>query len=269
MQFTSNEIKRAIRDFENAAQDLLQASPQTLDNRVNRIMDLARSNPVITEIVSPLLQVELDWDSIFTGNGFWINHVQLPIEPSERIAVILQLLDKASRAEVHIDDLSHKIYKQRSYAVNISQFLSELVSPAIRDLFLQLHDMYEDNVEGKQSVAPTALQIFNYGTIAAHQGANVAIGQSITQNTNYTGLAERIMDQVRTSGDIPEDKHAEIQQVSQHIEEELKKSEPDKGKLKSFVGKMYALGEKALLKLSTKVVDDPRWSEQVTDFLLS
>ncbi|MEK4381163.1 hypothetical protein NSS70_04495 [Aeribacillus sp. FSL K6-2848] len=139
----------------------------------------------------------------------------------------------------------------------------------MRELSYRLNDLIEDEVTGKEEVSTAALQIFNFGSITASQGSNVAIGKDIQQSVSYENIVNKIMDKVRTERIVSEDKLPEIEEVANEIEEEINKTEPSPSKLKQLAGKLYNIGETALLKVVSTVVTDPRWGQAVAETLMN
>ncbi|OIK07144.1 hypothetical protein [Bacillus sp. MUM 13] len=269
--FTEKEVKRAIRTLDNAAQDILSSGYSSYKARIERFVDVIYKDRVLNYIVAPLLEIPLDFDSIHYSsfNGFWISELRLPVEIDEQLAYVVQIFDLVSKGKTHLDDLSHRIYKHKRYEDNIQQFLREIARPCLRELLDRLQDLIEDEVEGKENISSSALQIFNYGNITTEKGGAVAIGHNIQQTVRYENIVNKIMDEVRKQKAAPEERMAEVEQVASELQEEINKSEPSQSKLKGFASKLYEIGETALLKGFSKVVTDPKWGHAVSDVLLN
>lgn len=268
--FSSKEIKRAIRDFESAAMDVLNSDYGTYKVRIKTFIELIKKNDVIRTIVGPLLEREVNFDEIYkNGNGFWIDQLNLPAELDGQLAYVLKVLEKVANGSHELETISHRLYKNRNIEYNIKSWLISVAQPSFRELNYKLNDLIEDEVEGKDSVSETSLQIFNYGSITATQGSNIAIGKDIQQTTIYKNIANEIIEKVKSENIISEDKISEVEKVSKEIEEEINKKEPSQNKLKELARKLYDIGENGLLKVVTTVVTDPRWGQAVADILLN
>lgn len=179
------EIKRAIRDFSQIANDYLHSHYDSHHNNLHRFFMFAYGNEVIKQIIEPLMKMQVDLDNIFiTSNGFWIRNVNLPVDKNERIAVVLQLMDMERKKEISFENISLRMNpREKNLPRLLAIFNRDIIAPVIRDLFVKLNDFIEDELEQKDEVPNSVLNIF-YGSIIAEQGANVAIGQSITQTKN-------------------------------------------------------------------------------------
>ncbi|MCY9112498.1 hypothetical protein MOE45_15665 [Bacillus atrophaeus] len=58
--FTEKEVKRAIRDFESAVHDVINAGYTTYQAKIKRLVDLSKSNRVISFIVGPIFALNVD-----------------------------------------------------------------------------------------------------------------------------------------------------------------------------------------------------------------
>ncbi|MBK5482972.1 hypothetical protein JFV29_14065 [Peribacillus sp. TH16] len=268
--FNAPEVRRAIRTLDAAASDILTAGYSVYKARIVRFISIINEDKVINSIVAPLLAIPVDFEFIhFSRNGHWISELKLPSNVDEQLAYVVQIFDQVVKGDINLDSLSHRIYKHKRFEDNIQQFLSEIARPCLRELIDRLHDLVEVEVKGKESIASAALQIFNYGSITAEQGSAVAIGKDIQQTVNYENITHKIMDLVREQQVVPEEKMAEVEQVMNEIQEEINKPEPSQSKLKDFAGKVYGLGETALLKVVSTVLTDPKWGQAVSETLLA
>ncbi|NRD81169.1 hypothetical protein HPT25_28155 [Bacillus sp. BRMEA1] len=261
-KFSAKVVKRSIRDFESAASDILNAGYNTYKARIKRFVSIINEDSVINSIVTPLMNLSVDFDQIHTSNnGFWVTELNLPTEIDGQIAYVLQIFSQVSKGELSLEGLSHRIYKHSQLDENIQQFVLEVASPCLRELLNRLNDLVEDVVDGKEEITGSTLQIFNYGHINASGGSNIAIGKEINQTSHYENIVNKIMDEVNKHQLIPEEKKAEVEKVANEVQEEISKPAPSPSKLKALANKLYGIGEAALLKVFSKVVTDPQWGQ--------
>ncbi|MEJ9210110.1 hypothetical protein [Bacillus smithii] len=269
--FPEKIVRRSIRSFESAAQDVINSTYQTYKARIARLVEIAHKDMVINSIVGPLLKMEIDFDGIHISRdgGFRIDELKLPTDIDVQLAYVLQMFERVVKDEISLDAITYSIYGRRRYEDNIILWFNDVVSPCFRELSYRLNDLVEDEVTGKEEVSTAALQIFNYGSISASQGSNIAIGKEIQQSVSYENIVNKIMDKVRTEQIVSEDKLNEVEEVANEIEEEINKTEPSPSKLKQLAGKLYTIGENALLKVVSTVVTDPRWGQAVAETLMN
>ncbi|WP_343311250.1 hypothetical protein AAHT65_07570 [Bacillus atrophaeus] len=269
-EFTGKEVKRAIRDFESAVEDVMNAGYNTYKSRIKRLVNLSQTNRVVNSIVGPIFNLDVNLSEIHyhrNGSG-WID-IKLPITIDEQIAYVIKVFQLVSEESLSLDNLTFTIYKQQRIADNINMYLSEVCYPCLRELIYKLRDLIEDEVEGKEEVPKAALQIINYGNLSAQNGSSIAVGKDIQQNINYKNLREEIMEKVKEAQLVHEDSLEEVERLSGEVEEELNQPEPSQSKLKSLAKKAYEIGESGLLKVFTTVVNDPRWGQAAAEALLN
>ncbi|MEB4859751.1 hypothetical protein [Priestia megaterium] len=268
-KFSAKEVKRSIRNFESAAQDILSAQYSTYESRIEKFIEITRVDPVINSIVGPLFLLKIDLEKIHvSGDDLWIE-LKLPTNTDEELAYVVQMFDLITRREISLDNIAFGIYRNNSFSQNISLWMSDVARPNLRELSYRLNDLVEDEVSGKEEVATAALQIFNYGSINASHGSSVAMGKDIHQTINYKNVANEIMDKVRAEQAVSEDKLDQVEEASNELQEELAKAAPSPSRLTQLAGKFYELGEAGLLKVVSTVVTDPKWGQAVGEALMN
>lgn len=177
------KIKRAIRDFKQIANDYLQSHYDSHRNNLSRFFIFAYENEVIRQIIEPLMNMEIDINKIFeTTNGYWIRHVNLPMDKNERLAAVLQLMKMENNREISFENISLRMNpREKNLPRLLSIFNRDIIAPVFRDLFVKLDDFIEDEIETNEELPSSVLNIF-YGNVTARQGGNIAIGQNITQS---------------------------------------------------------------------------------------
>ncbi|CAF1855317.1 hypothetical protein ABE189_03285 [Bacillus subtilis] len=267
-EFTEQEVKRAIREFDSAVGDVLNASYSTYVLKMKRIVQLSKDNPVINSIVEPIYFIDVDFNEIHKPDGGGWIELNLPVNIDEQIAYVFKVFQLASEQEGYLDTLTFTIYKNKRIADNISLYLSDVVSSSLRELRYRLGDLMED-IKGREEIPVASLQIINNGTLTAQHGSTIAVGKDIQQNINYSNIKEDIMSKVKESGLVPQDSLKEVEKLSSELEEELNQPEPNESKLKKVAQKVLEIGENGLLRIFSTVVTDPRWGQAVSHALLN
>ncbi|WP_456270359.1 hypothetical protein M1E15_20515 [Bacillus sp. JZ76] len=266
--FTEKEVKRAVRDFKSAVEDILNARYETCEIRINTLVHLSKSNPVIQSILDPFYSMTLNLDNIHR-NSLDYGKLNLPADIDMQIAYLLKIFELVSKKEINLVEWAFEIYQARQFDTNIQRFITEVGYPCLRELTYRIEDLIEDEVEGKGEVSTASLQIINYGNLSAQNGGTIAVGKDIQQNINYKNLKEEILQKVKESQVVPLDSLVEVERLSDELEEELNQPEPSESRLKSLAKKAYEIGENGLLKVLTTVVTDPRWGQAAAHALLN
>lgn len=268
MEFTQKEVKRSIRDFEAAIQDVMSADPNTYQSRIKLLISLCEENQVINYIVKPFFETSVDLDSIHKEVYGKVT-LNLPYSQDEQIAYVLIILKDACNRQLYFKNLCYHLFKKKNFHENIQIFLRQVAQPSLRELIFRLNDLVEDEVAGKEEIVAASLSIVNHGTISAGNGSNIALGMDINQSLTYENIKQEIIKKVKESNEISDDSIADIEVLASDLEQELTQSSPSKTRLKEIASKVYGIGEQGLLKIFNTVVTDPRWGQAVSDTLLN
>ncbi|PLR69109.1 hypothetical protein [Bacillus sp. UMB0893] len=269
--YEAKDVKRSIRRFEDAAKDILASGYNTYKARIIRFTEITKNDQVINSIVGPLYDIKVNFDQIHykSPGGEWVEEIRLPTDINIQLAYVVQIFDSVSLGKISLDSLTFDIYVNKNIWSNINSWLHEIVEPCLRELLYRLNDLIEDEVEGKEEITSSSLQIFNYGSITASQGSNIAMGKDIQQTVTYKNITNEIMERVRNEKTVSEDKLEEVEQITNEIQEEINKPDPSQSKLKQFAGKLYEIGQSGLLKVTNTVIQDPRWGQAVADTFMN
>lgn len=266
MEFSQKEIKRAIRDFEKTIHSLQYAGHKVYSTRVKELIGLIKQNKVINSIVGPYLFMDIDFESIENSSGGWFE-LQLPEEKDLQIAYVLQVMKRASEGEFTIETYALNIFVAKKLNENIRLWNEQILFPCLDNLMDKLNDLIEDEVEGKDHIESGSLQVINYGSISADHG-NVALGENITQILKVGELSDELVKKAIEQGVIDQSQVNEVKETTNEIQDELEKTNPSENNLQSLASSIYDIGSKGLLRLSTNVINNPKWGEAVTSFLL-
>lgn len=269
MEFNQKDVKRAIRDFEKHINFLQTDEFKIYPTRVRELMEFISQNNVLNFIVGPYLSMDVDFKSIenVSHGSSWF-HLQLPSDQDLQIAYVLQIMKRSSDGEFLIQDYAVNIFVKTKIKENIRLWNEQILFPCLENLVDKLHDLIEDEVEGKEKVEASSLQIINYGSITADHG-NVAIGKNIDQSLASKKLSNVLIEKALEQGLIDHDQVEEVEAAADEIQNELEEKNTSKNNLQNLAKRMYDIGSKGLLSLTTNVITDPRWGQAVTGFLLN
>lgn len=267
MDFTNKEVKRAIREFERKVQNLVNAGHQIYQTRVSEFINLIKKNKIINLIVGPYFEIDINFKKIENERGGWFN-LNLPDEEELQIAYIIQIMEMSSKGEFNIDMYAVNIFSHKSLDHNLSDWNQQILFPGLQLILDKLHDLVEDNVEGKEKISESKLNIINYGEIHAEQG-NVAIGSSIKQNIGIGEVSKKIVKKALEEEIISREEVDKLKEVTDKIQKELNKDIPSKSNLQPLANSLYSIGKKSLLAISGKIINDPTWSDATAGFLMS
>lgn len=270
MKFSAKQVKRSVRSFEGAIQDVANSNSQTYKSRIRAIIEMTEQDKVIKTILEPVMNLEIDLDDIhYSRNNFQIDEIRIPTESNKQIAYILKVFKLESQNELSIEKMAAVMYNKRKLDVGLSIYLNDVAVPCLRELLYMLSDLIEDEVDGKEEVSAESLKIINYGTISANDGSNIAMGENITQSTSYENIAHAIMEKVKQDNIVDEENEEEVENLAIELQDEINKEKPSQTRLRQMAEEVENIGEQALLKVFSSVVKDPRWGQAITETLLN
>lgn len=267
VEFSEKEVKRSVRSFESAVQDIVNAGYATYQSRINTLVALCKDDPVINSIVTPFFSIPIELERIHVKGFDWIS-LDLPSNLDEQIAYVLTVFKQVAERKISLEDLSLEIFQDRNIQENIRRYISQVAFPSLRQLNYKLSDLIEDQVDGKKEIPRADLNIINYGTLNAERGANIAIGKDIHQSIQQKSIKEDILKKVRESNLVSEESIDVVEEVATELEQELSQSQPSESKLKELAKKVYDIGEQGVIKIFRTVVNDPRWGQALLDMIL-
>lgn len=264
--FKGKDVKRAFRDFRHAIQDFLSADWSLYQSRAEVMMSIIQGNPTLSFVINPYLNLPLDISQIETPTTNYWMQLKLPTDQDQRIAYILQTINKYAAGTLDPINHTHLFFKHKHLNDNVHQFNQQVVSPALRDLLNKLTDLEEDEIIGNEEaeISPAVLNIINYGHITA--GRNLAFGQHIQQNIQHQGITEELIVKFLQNG-IPLEKVDQSRPLLQELDIELKKDKPDHSIIKSAFSKLVDIGGNLMANIAASTITNKEAAATVTEFL--
>lgn len=143
-----NDARRALRDFQDAADDLLRARYGTFDNSLKRLVAALEPGTVLGDVASSLpdpdFQTWYKTQLASVGGMVGSGELDWPIDRGERLAMQLSMLRHLSGGDLSFHELvSGFIYVRNSLDDNIAEFNQQIVRPFVRDMLRYAHDTPE------------------------------------------------------------------------------------------------------------------------------
>lgn len=265
MSFSGKEVRRAVRDFNNAANDLSNASFQDFQSRINRFVRMINDNSVINQIVKPLLELPLDLSQIEQTYPNGMLKLVLPENMEEQIAYVVQLLHRSYRKEDSLLNYAHSVFQDRRHNDVILKLNAQIIEPFLRELLNRLGDLVEDEVNGKEEIQPMNLQIFSIGNITAKSGS-IAIGKDIKQIHREQVIKEDLIRAFLEAG-FTLKQIDKVRPAVDELEKEISKSEFDKSRFHNILSRFYRVGENAMVQIVGKFIEKPELLFALKEFI--
>lgn len=268
MSISSKQIQRAIRDFENIISDLSYADYDNYQRIIKRFVLFAQKNDIINKIIQPLLTVQIDSSKIVIDHRNGWGTIKVPPDINEHIAFVLQLFFQFSEKDDHsLPNFALQFFPSDNFNISLSYMNERLVNPAMRELVNRINDFVEDEVEDKESIELSAIQVFNIESIVNRNG-NIAIGQNININSvkNIDKLPDEFLKIILDRGYSYSD-FEKVKYDIEQIKEELKKDNPSKDILSKAFEKIKTIGSKIFVEILVKLISKPIVTSIAATFL--
>jgi len=268
MSISSKQIQRAIRDFENIISDLSYADYDNYQRIIKRFVSFVQKNDIINTIIQPLLSIEINTSKILIYHHNGWGTIKVPPDINEHIAFVLQLFFQFSEKDDHsLPNWALTFYPSDNFNISLSYMNERLINPAMRELVNRINDFVEDEVENKESIELSAIQVFNIESIVNKNG-NIAIGQNININSveNIDKLPDEFLKIILEKGYTYSD-FEKIKYDIEQIKEELKKDSPNQDILSNAFEKIKNIGSKVFVEILVKLISKPIVTTIATAFL--
>lgn len=164
MKVNKKNIKRAVRDFEFIVLALNLAENKGLYlSRLRSLIAMIKMDCVLSKILYPYLEVDLNKEEIEIGDWFHGMEIHLPTDVDLEIAYILQTAEKLSndhQQTKHLISIVFSETKEKPLKMSVIQnWHKQLLSPTLEQLSNKLNDVMEDQFDGKETVTLEAIQI--------------------------------------------------------------------------------------------------------------
>jgi TIR domain len=156
-----NEYQRALRNFQDFADDVSRGSYRTAPDALRRLASTLVPGTPIGEVVARLPPVDFDtWYAaqVNTG-GAMVGSASItwPDGAEERLTTQVELIRRLGTGEIELLDFTHHfMYVRNSFDANIAEFVQQLFRPFTRDFLRYLHDTpdFEARLRAKDADLP-------------------------------------------------------------------------------------------------------------------
>lgn len=140
-----NVYQRALRDFQDYADDVSRSSYRTFEDAIRRLVTTLVGTTPLGDVVVGLPQIDFDqWykaqlDSV--GSMVGSGTITWPNNGRERIALQVELMRRLASGNPNIIEFTHNfMWVRNDYDDNISEFVQQIFRPFARDFLRIVHD---------------------------------------------------------------------------------------------------------------------------------
>ncbi|MHB8579043.1 MAG: hypothetical protein ACYDA4_04175 [Ignavibacteriaceae bacterium] len=258
MNLKSKEVKRSVRDFGTICRDLSNASGENYLSIIRRLMSFITSNQVISKIVDPLFNMQIESAKYLRDLGNGWGELIVPDDLTLHMALTLQLFrDFINDPTFELYSFVIHYYRSTDIHENLYNFHNQIVGPALREIITKTEDYIDDELEGKEEVELGSIQVFAIGAIH-NQSGNIAIGNNIniSQVSNLDMLPDEFAKAILQNG-FTLSQFDKLRTGIEELKSELKKAIPEESKIKSIFNKVLAVGGNAMLEILVNLISKP------------
>lgn len=142
---TKNIYQRALRDFQDYADDVTRSRHQTFDDAIRRLVSTLVSNTPLGDVIAELPQVDFEeWYSkqlSSVGGMVGSGTITWPVDGRERLAMQVEMVRRLASDRLDVLDFAHNFMCVSSrFDDNIAEFIQQIFRPFVRDFLRFVHD---------------------------------------------------------------------------------------------------------------------------------
>ena len=139
-----NPYRRALRNFQDYADDVQRARYRTFQDAIRRVASTLVPGTPLGEVAAKLPEVDLpDWYSTqleSVGSNIGSGTLRWPDDQEERLALQLELVRSMAEERFNVLDLARNfLYVQNSFDDHVAEFGQQVFRPFVRDFLRFVH----------------------------------------------------------------------------------------------------------------------------------
>lgn len=179
-----NDSKRALRDFQDFADDVLRARHRTFPDAIRRFVSTLSEGTPLGDIVAQLPHVDFDtWFSAqqkTVGSMVGSGSLTWPEDKGERLATQVELLRRIASDQIDMRDFSMNfMWVRNNFDDNTAEFARQIFRPFVRDFLRIAHDTpsFATSLDERNRIAVQKREPSNYYLGEVHMGDRYSAGQ--------------------------------------------------------------------------------------------
>lgn len=233
--YNKKELKKQSRDFRTIASRTLTSDFQMFDNNLKRLINFIDNNEVIKKYINSCVseddnfKIEDDVNKVCSSYDYIFNSY---IDEQKEVSYIYQVLKYIVTNDIKCRAYTMAYSESRQYQDKVKGFCNNVVEPLVD----HIDSNYERIFIEMGLDEDTRFEIVNNGG-----QVNIVKGEGMinaTQINSYQldNLVQNIKDKINEISDA--ETRSEIIDTVEGIQEELKKNDIKKGRIKSFISSL-------------------------------
>ena len=137
---TQDGVQKALRQFDNAASDLLNSNFDTFDSNLKRFVHVLNTGPILSPFLAKHLP-EVNFDGWYeeanktVGGMVGSGKLNWPVETPKRLSLQKSLLELMAANKEDVNNFCcHFMYRVNNFDVMVGDFTAQIVRPFVRDM---------------------------------------------------------------------------------------------------------------------------------------
>ncbi|MEY8757931.1 hypothetical protein AB9M93_26170 [Peribacillus frigoritolerans] len=240
---TENEYKKLSIKFRAVASRLLNSQFQEANGNLERFLSFIESSPTISIFIEENNKTKYDMESIVRNRGY-NDKFQLPINDSEEISFIYQLLKHVSDKKIDYYNISLGYNHGKKIQGSVDSFNNQVVRPLVNHIVTYLGEMAIDMGLDKKS-GGTQFNIGDFrGQLNHAEGQATISANQIFTETQVADLKDVSQKYIKALAEdqlIPEEQKAEVAEFLEAAIDEAESDKPKKAIVKTTAEKLQAV----------------------------
>lgn len=181
-----NIYQRALRDFQDFADDVSRANYRTIDDALQRLASTMVPGTPIGDLVHTLPHVDFDsWlaeREATMGGMVGSATLEWPSDRRERLAMQVELIRHVGSGQPNVVDFAHTfMWVSSKFDDNIAEFIQQVFRPFLRDFLRFAHDdaIFEAGLRQKADLPPEAKMDDGIALFISHASADVDVARAL------------------------------------------------------------------------------------------
>jgi TIR domain len=156
-----NEFQRALRDFQDYADDVGRAGYRTIDDALQRLVSTMVPSTPLGDVTKQLPAFDFDswYNAQESTGGSMVGSAEItwPQDRGQRLAAQVELMRRLASGKIEINSFaSHFMWVGNRFDENIAEFVRQLFRPFVRDFLRFAHDTpaFERGLKNRESELP-------------------------------------------------------------------------------------------------------------------
>jgi hypothetical protein len=182
-----NEYQRALRDFQDHAEDVSRARYLNMKDALRRLASTLVPTTPLGDVVEQLPKVDFDsWYKAQLGTGgamVGTASINWPDGRDQRLAMQVELIRRLASDRVDLMEFTYTFtYVGNSFNNNTAEFVQQIFRPFVRDFLRFAHDspMFEAGLNERRSdPLPNPESLDELSLFISHSGQDAAIAKAL------------------------------------------------------------------------------------------